>query len=260
MNYLGNLSKKSDRAKRVYWAINDKVKLEDDLKRTFQNSVLENNEYIKLKDILLVIQQINDSLFRDKELVESEIDKKTTNKYGNLSSITIYEFNDKYIRLGFTTNYKKQKIKKLKINLNEIDKPEIFYIIKDEIDKLINLYKTYNYFNSLYMENIRAINSNLKISISLYGVSIYIPDISYINGFTSYISSNISMFSKSLEIKYSGYEDKYYTQGNNGLVECVKGKELKLLDSIYISTNDCPEYYKDEIRKKTRKKYKVKKI
>lgn len=247
MNYLGKLQKKKKHIKRIYCLLNNEISLINDLNKTLQNNNIENDEYIKINDILNVIKKINECLFIDKELIENEIDKKIINRYGNLSSIVVYKYDYNYIELGFTENYKTKNYKRIIIDLKNNNKPELYYLLKEEINKLQSLYKTYNILTNLYKENIRAINSSLKINISLYGISIFIPD-------------NNSTYGKILEIKYSGYESKYYTKGKKEFIECVKGKEIYLLNSIYISNKDCPDYFKNEITKEKRKKYKIKKI
>ena len=168
-------------------------------------------------------------------------------KYGNLSSIVIYRYNSNFIELGFTKNYKIMKYKKVILDIKKSSNNELQELLTNEIDSIKNLYQKYNYFQSLDKENIRATNSSLKISISLFGISIYIPNYNEI-------------YNKPLEIKYSSYENKFYVEGNDIAIECIKGKEIDLLNSIYISKDDCPEYYKNEVIKNNRKKYKIKKI
>ena len=248
MTFLGKMKKKNNiHIKRLYSALNNSLSLSEDINKTLANNYIENSEYIKLNDILNIIKEINESLYNDKELIENGIEKKVMNKYGSFSSIVIYHYNENTIELGFTKNYKLKHYKKIIINLKAEKKSELYYLIKEEIDKLLVLYKTYEYFMNIYQENIRAINSSLKVNISLFNISVF-------------ISKNTYSYEKLLNIKYSGYEDKYYVFGDSELVECVKGREIDLLNSIYISKKDCPSYYRNEVIKRKRKKYKVKKI
>ncbi len=246
MTYQGKITKNKKHLGRIYSILNNQIALISDINKTL-NSNIEVSDYIKLEDILNITKEINESLYNDKCNIENIIENKIISIYGEMSSIILYRYNNTTIEFGFTNNYKLRKHKKIIIDLTKDNKPELYYLLKEEIFNLLRLNETYNYFVKQYSENVRPINSSLRVNISLFNISLYIP-------------KQNSFYDKSLEIKYSGYEDKFYLKGDNYLLNCIKGQELVLLKSIYIQEKDCPEFLKNIIKEKNRKKYKIKKI
>ena len=244
MTYQGKITKNKKHLGRIYSILNNQVALTIDINKTL-NSNFDNSNFIKLENIINITKKINEILYIDKYNIETQLDNKIKKVFGEMSSILLYRYNNNIIELGFTTNYKLKKYKKITIDLAKDKKPELYYILKDEIDNLLKLNETYNYFINQYTENIRPINSSLRVDISLFNISLYIP-------------KQNTIYEKLLEIKYSGYEDKYYLKGETRLIDCVKGKELELLKHIYILEQDCPEYYRNKIKEDNRKKYKYK--
>lgn len=252
MKILERFNKKNQkREKQIYFCITNQNHLKKDLEKV-NNSNINNNEYINLNKILLTIRKTILSLYKDKETLEDNIDNLIQQKFGNNSYIDVYNIKNNIIELGFTVNSKIKKFKKIIIvkennkyiiKKDETNKGEIILsLIQGELNNFFKLNESFNYFNNQYKNEIRCINSSLKVDLSLYSINIY-------------IGYNKDLFN----IKYSTYEDKFYKKGHKDMLEIINGKELELLNKLYIKIKDCPEYYKNEIYNQQRKKYKIKK-
>ena len=237
--------------KKIYFCITNQYDLETDLKR-INNSNINNKEYINLSQILLIIRKVLLSLYQDKEILEDNIDNIIQHKFGNNSFIAVYNIKDNMIELGFTINNKNKKFKKIIIikennkyiiKKDETNKGEIILnLIQRELNNFFKLNEIFNYFNNQYKNEIRCINSSLKVDISLYSINVYIGH-----------NKNL------LKIRYNIVEDKIDVNGINNMIEIIKGKETELLNKLYIKIKDCPKYYQNEINNQQRKKYKIKK-
>ena len=251
MYLIKKLKKRNNKKeKRIYYSISNEYLLKNDLNRIYNNHI-DNKDYINLYQLLLTIRKTLLILLNDQEQIENNIDKKIINKFGKNSYIVIYEVKNNRVELGFNNNYKNINTKKLIIekenNTFVIKKDEtnnaeyILNIIKEDINNLLKLDNTFDYFHKQYKNHIRCINSSLVVDINLYSINIYIG-----------CDKNL------LNIKYSTQEDRFNINGNEEMINIIKNKELELLNKIYISLKDCPEYFKNEIYNQQKTKYKIK--
>lgn len=237
---------------RVYSIIHNCDDLQKDLKKTYECPI-QNDNYVSLSELLKIIRQINETLFNDQTLLEARIEQKIMNYFGKKSSAILYRYNSDTIELGFTDNYKIKPYKKIVYKIQDkVFKPnnyhplsqEIYQSIQSELYYLIELAQIFAFFHNQHNEEIRPINSNLKVNISLYNITIYLL--------------NENNNSQRLQIKFSTYEDRFYKNGQPDYLQLIEEKEWELLNKLYIRLKDCPTFYQQEIIE-SRKKIEAKK-
>ncbi len=226
---------------RVYSPVHSCEDFQKDLMKIDESSI-QNDNYISLSELLKIIRQINTMLFNDQATLEKRMEQAVINYFGKKSSIILYRYNSDTIELGFTNNYKIKPYKKIIYKVQDKTiKPnnchplsqEIYQSIQSDLYYLIELAHAFSYFHNQYSEEIRPINSNLKVNISLYSITLYI--------------SSENNNKHRLQIKYSTYEDRFYKEGDSDYLKLVEGKEWELLDKLYVSVKECPKFYKQEI-------------
>lgn len=202
---------------------------------------INDKEYTSLENVRLIINKVYNYFYNKIENIKDNIDKTIVDFYGSNSSIVIYECKDNIIKLGFSLDYKERKYKNIVVDIRDngwtilnTDYSKTNNLLKLIINELYKLNKVYNelkYFEKQYTYNNSAVNTNFRVDIDFYYISIYI--------------SNIFSTSKLFEIKYSTYEDKSYINGTNDICEACESNNL--LKNIYIPIINCPEWCQEEL-------------
>ena len=234
---------KNGKHRKIYSIINSNADLLRDIQE-MNDYNFQSDNHIYLFNIFVSLRNIINRLFNDKDNIENNMERIVREHFGPKSSIVIYQVDSNKVILGFTSDMDKYSYQKIEINLSNIIKMsddnsingQIYKILKTEIKNLVTLNKVFSYYESQYTDAIRAVNSNLKINISLYSIDIYI--------------SSGDDEHKRLHIKYNTYDDCLDLQGDKNFVEIVRGKELDILNNIYINLSDCPSYCFGEINKR----------
>ena len=203
------------------------------------NQNIDDEQFISLESIKNYYCSILDNLYKQKYEIEDNIENKLKPKYGNNVGLVIYNYNLDTIEIGFTKNYnRKYKHITFKLVDNDIsiinsetkEAKSILEILQNELKELYKIYKRFNYLDKQGCYQIRSINANIYIDITLYSIKIY---------------CNNNFFN----IKYNTYDDKYYIFCDEKLEEFIKNISSDLTNFLYVPISDCPKWSQDELNK-----------
>ena len=237
-DYINKINKVNDNLK-IY-----EIKYDESKKELY---ILANKKVLlhqKINKILTPFKNTNElklqiNKYKQKYEIEDNIENKLKPKYGNNVGLVIYNYNLDTIEIGFTKNYnRKYKHITFKLVDNDIsiinsetkEAKSILEILQNELKELYKIYKRFNYLDKQGCYQIRSINANIYIDITLYSIKIY---------------CNNNFFN----IKYNTYDDKYYIFCDEKLEEFIKNISSDLTNFLYVPISDCPKWSQDELNK-----------
>ena len=218
--------------------------IKSEINRLSNQKEILDGEYINLENIRVVYDNIINNLYIINNKLENDMERKLQYLYGNNYGIVIYNYNsdNNTIKIGFSKDYNLRKYKSIvfsknnnKINILNSDNKEydnILKIINDDLNELFNNFKKYRLLDNEYIENLRSVNANFYVDISLYSIVIK----------SKY---NDKIYFK---INYDTYDSNFYIDCDDiEIKNYLNDIAPILLNLIYIPIVECPTWSQDKL-------------
>lgn len=238
------------------WYDNLKLRIEShmdnqELLQNIKDVLISNGSFKKgvssLYDVSRIIQK-ESKIYNDLQSVYEQKIKETLSTEFPKNRLCIHGLNKetKELSISFDINkqnnfseisFRKKKNGDLYISRYEPSyyKDQIFYLTADILSELYDSLLAYNGFLEQFSYNINSSNSNFKINIGYYGVTVYCHDKSFHT-------------KKLFSLDYTSIDNRYNCNCNSSnIINLIKGNEEELLKRIYIRIIDCPEWMRDKL-------------
>ena len=218
----------------------------NELKTVLNSEKNKDNHCISLYDVAHLIKEKTNELERNKDYFKRIFDSSLENKYDLDSFCCIHDFDynkmemfisffiyDVRYDIIFTKIGETLYIKKGEFFLND----NVFAVLKDNLSKLYDKFIEYGQFSNQSNHRIKPVNSNLLVSVSCFGVSIFKR-----KNRNYYTKDNDFKLEAPIYSKQYRYECNYST-----VINAINGKEDEFFKQIFIKIEDCPEWMRTKI-------------
>ena len=232
-----------------YEPITNKKEILKEIKKVLESDLCKDIDSVSLYNIFKVIKKEVDKLNNIKDEYKSIIKSSLREKYGREATCVIYDFDyeNNLLRLAFKeyswyNGYSEMQFSKDNNDLYIVKSENYLYgndhfrelgdylsKLYDELIKFKKMEKEFKYW-------IDANNSNFKIDISKYGVSIK-------------VNQPNDRLKDIFCLKHSTYNSDYdYDCNSNEILSIMNGKEDELFKKIYVNIDKCPEWMQEELK------------
>lgn len=224
----------------TYKPLTSSSEILEEVKRVLLAEKNKDEDCISLYDIAKLMKKANNDYDRIVDSYKSCCSSMIKSRFGNSTSLIIYDFDyDKNeLRIGFNyvgDDYDKIIFSKKNGDLY-ISKSEscwgkdVFAVLGAKLSKLYDELMSFSVRKKEKSYGLRAVNSNFLVDISSYGVDIF-------------VRSSPNQFMKDFELSSHSYSNDYKCNCNSSIViSAFQGKESEIFRRIFVNISDCPEW------------------